>query len=89
MGMSFDAPSALQDNFLQSPSIPNDPNEVFAGYTSIPKSNNASENYHFTEEYYIALAERGYWKAQHKKARERIEELECENKELKAKLRMR
>ena len=29
------------------------------------------------EEYYIALTERSYWKAQHKKAGERIEELEC------------
>ena len=55
----------------------------------IPKSGDACKNCPFKKEYYIALNERGYWKTQHEKAKEKIEELEKKIKELEAKLRMR
>ena len=52
-------------------------------------SDHACKNCPFNKEYYIALCERGYWKAQHSKATEREEELKKKIKELEAKLRMR
>ena len=66
-------------------------NEIATGveYGLIPNSSGACKTCPFNKEYLIALNERGYWKALHEKDKERIEELEKEKKELKAKLRMR
>jgi len=43
----------------------------------------------FTSKYYQLRQERGYWKGQHGKAKERAEKLRQENEALKAKLRLR
>ena len=87
--MSFNVRSTLKDHSLSFTKISNDPNLAVDACNLIPKSADACKNFPFNKEYYIALCELGYWKAQHNKAKERIEELEKENKELKAKLRMR
>jgi transposase len=78
-----------KDGFLPSSQVLSDPNNVVAQYILIANSSNACKSCPFHQEYYKALNERGYWKALHNKAKERIAELEKENKELKAKLRMR
>ena len=85
--MDYDVTS--KDGFLPSSQVPSDPNNIVAQYILIPNSSNACKSCPFHQEYYKALNERGYWKALHNKAKERIAELEKENKELKAKLRMR
>ncbi len=66
-----------------------DTSEIPTGQNTVLRGDNACTNCPFNKQYYIALNERGFWKAQHAKAKKRIEELEKENKELKAKLRMR
>ncbi|MBA7649501.1 hypothetical protein ES703_57298 [subsurface metagenome] len=82
---------ALQDktNNVSSNKLYTNEIATYVEYGLIPKSNGACKTCPFNKEYLIALNERGYWKAQHEKAKKRIEELEKENKELKAKLRMR
>ncbi|HEC62561.1 MAG TPA: IS66 family transposase [bacterium] len=86
--MSIDVAPALEDKQSYSELL-TDINEISGGQDSVLQSGNACKNCPFNKQYYIALNERGFWKAQHGRARKRIEELEKENKELKAKLRMR
>lgn len=74
---------------LPSSQLLSDLNNVVAQHILIPNSSNECQSCPVRQEYYKASAERGYWKALHNKAKERIAELEKENKELKAKLRMR
>ena len=78
-----------KDGFLPSSQLLSDANNVVAQHILIPNSSNECQSCPVRQEYYKALNERGYWKALHEKAKERIAELEKENKELKAKLRMR
>jgi len=85
--VDYDAPS--KDDFLPSYQVLSDPNNVVAQHTLTPNSSNECKSCPVRQEYYKALNERGYWKALHSKAKERIAELEKEIKELKAKLRMR
>ncbi len=86
--MDYDVTS--KDSLLPSSQVRSDPNNTIADqYILLPNSRNACNSCPFHQDYYKALTEHGYWKALHEKAKEKIAELEKENKELKAKLRMR
>lgn len=83
--MSVDVASALKDDVLPAAGISGEAAAEFL----IPGGSSPCTNCSFNREYYVALSERGYWKGQHRKAREKIEELAKEVKELRAKLRFR
>ena len=87
--MSFNITDGIENEALSSTCISNKPEN--ANIKNILNSNNinACKTCPFNKDYYVALNEQGYWKAQHNKAKEKLEELKKENKELKAKLRMR
>jgi transposase len=87
--VSFDVTSVIEDRHLSYSGVSTDTNEISPGQVSAIRGGNACKDCPVNKQYYIALNERGFYKAQHRKAKKRIEELEKENKELKAKLRMR
>ena len=87
--MSFGVAAAFEDKQLSCSGMLTVSSEISVGEISVLRSGNGCRNCSFNKEYYIALNERGFWKAQHAKAKKKIEELEKENKELKGKLRMR
>ncbi|HDZ27475.1 MAG TPA: IS66 family transposase [Candidatus Aminicenantes bacterium] len=88
--MSFDVLSTSKTDSLHSAPVSNILNKVVENHIVHSRSSDHScKNCTFIKEYYIALCERGYWKAQHSKAIEREEELKKKIKELEAKLRMR
>ena len=87
--MSFDAARGPEDSHLSYFSVSTDTEDISCEQPSVAASGAACKHCPFNKQYYIALNERGFYKAQHAKAKNRIEELEKENKELKAKLRMR
>ncbi|KKK45397.1 hypothetical protein LCGC14_3165630, partial [marine sediment metagenome] len=87
--MSFDVLSKSKTDSLHSAPVSNILNKVVENHIVHSRSSDLCKNCTFIKEYYIALCERGYWKAQHSKATEREEELKKKIKELEAKLRMR
>ncbi len=87
--MSFDVALAGVDKHVFSSGVLTDTNGISSAEISVSRSGNACKDCPHNREYYIVVNERGCYKAHHAKAKQRIEELEKENKELKAKLRMR
>ena len=87
--MNIEVAPGCEDTHLSSVGVWTDRNEISPGEISAFRSGDGCRNCPFNKEYYIALNERGFFKAQHRKAKRKIEELEKENKELKAKVRMR
>ena len=84
--MSSDRSSKLQDSFAPSDCVVD---EIAAEYVLVPTSGNPCNKCPINKEYNKVWTERGYWKALHRKAKDRIAELEKENRELKAKLKKR
>ena len=83
--MSFDVLSTSKTDSLHSAPVSNILKEVVENHIVHSRSSDHScKNCTFIKEYYIALCERGYWKAQHSKATEREEELKKKIKELEA-----
>ena len=87
--MSFNIVDEIENKALSSTCISNISDNASIKAILSSKNINACKTCPFNKDYYVVLNERGYWKAQHDKAKEKLEELKKENKELKAKLRMR